>query len=210
MILTKQQILNWLENCHHILSEKKDELTQLDTAIGDGDHGVNMQRGFAKVAETLPNIADKNIGSILKSVGMTLLSQVGGASGPLYGTFFIKGGQRVLGKESLTFAEFHLLLQEGVQGIIARGRAESGDKTMCDVWLPLLKDLEGMNADAPAAVILKEALQKAEQYSAATLPLIAKKGRASYLGSRSAGHLDPGAASTVYILRALYDAVKQE
>lgn len=208
MSITKSQVLQWLENCSQIMSEQRDYLTQLDTAIGDGDHGLNMQRGFSKAMEKVATVTDKDIGTILKTVGMTLLSQVGGASGPLYGTLFIKGSQCAIGKESLSLEDLVAILKNGVDGIIARGRAEIGDKTMCDVWLPVLAELEISDQSQTITQLLESAVKKAEDSLATTIPMIAKKGRASYLGERSVGHQDPGATSTTYILRALYDAVK--
>ncbi|EEV24498.1 dihydroxyacetone kinase ADP-binding subunit [Actinobacillus minor 202] len=208
MSITKSQVLQWLENCSQIMSEQRDYLTQLDTAIGDGDHGLNMQRGFSKAMEKVATVTDKDIGTILKTVGMTLLSQVGGASGPLYGTLFIKGSQYAIGKENLSPEDLVAILKNGVDGIIARGRAEIGDKTMCDVWLPVLAELEISEQSQTITQLLESAVKKAEDSLATTIPMIAKKGRASYLGERSVGHQDPGATSTTYILRALYDAVK--
>ena len=208
MAISKQQILQWLENCNHVMSEQRDFLTQLDTEIGDGDHGLNMQRGFSKALEKIATVSDKDIGTILKTVGMTLLSQVGGASGPLYGTLFIKGSQVANGKEQLTFEELVSVFKAGVEGIVARGRAEPGDKTLCDVWLPLLDELAQADHSQPEAVLLNQAVEKAENFAKATVPMTAKKGRASYLGERSIGHADPGATSSYYLIKALAEAVK--
>lgn len=208
MTISKQQILQWLENCNQVMTEKRDFLTELDTKIGDGDHGLNMQRGFSKALEKVTTVTDKDIGTILKTVGMTLLSQVGGASGPLYGTLFIKGSQNASGKETLTFEELISVLQSGVDGIITRGRAELGDKTMCDVWLPYLAELTKSDSTKSTAEKLLQAVEKAEKFANDTIPMVAKKGRASYLGERSAGHADPGAMSSYYLLKALSDAVK--
>ncbi|ABN73190.1 dihydroxyacetone kinase subunit DhaL [Actinobacillus pleuropneumoniae] len=208
MAISKQQILQWLENCNQVMTEQRDFLTQLDTEIGDGDHGLNMQRGFSKALEKIATVSDKDIGTILKTVGMTLLSQVGGASGPLYGTLFIKGSQVANGKEQLTFEELVSIFKAGVEGIIARGRAEPGDKTLCDVWLPLLDELAQADHSQPEAVLLNQAVEKAENFAKATVPMTAKKGRASYLGERSVGHADPGATSSYYLIKALAEAVK--
>lgn len=206
-MINKTQILQWLENCRQAMDEQRDYLTRLDTEIGDGDHGLNMQRGFSKAGEKAATVADKDIGSILKTVGMTLLSQVGGASGPLYGTFFIKGAQSAVGKEEISAEELIAVIKNGVAGIIGRGRAELGDKTMCDVWLPVIDELDA-NKDQPEVKLLESAVKKAVESVAATVPLVAKKGRASYLGERSAGHADPGATSSMLIIKALADAVK--
>ncbi|PVX33424.1 dihydroxyacetone kinase DhaL subunit [Pasteurella langaaensis DSM 22999] len=208
MSMTKSQVLQWIENCNEVMTAQRDYLTQLDTEIGDADHGLNMQRGFSKALEKVATVSEKDIGTILKTVGTTLLSQVGGASGPLYGSLFIKGAQSAVGKEEISNDELITVLKQGVEGIIARGRAEIGDKTMCDVWLPVLAELDAADKSQPLAVLLESAVKKAEESVAATIPLIAKKGRASYLGERSAGHQDPGATSTMYMIKALYDAVK--
>ncbi|WP_427835225.1 dihydroxyacetone kinase subunit DhaL [Actinobacillus pleuropneumoniae] len=208
MAISKQQILQWLENCNQVMTEQRGFLTQLDTEIGDGDHGLNMQRGFSKALEKIATVSDKDIGTILKTVGMTLLSQVGGASGPLYGTLFIKGSQVANGKEQLTFEELVSIFKAGVEGIIARGRAEPGDKTLCDVWLPLLDELAQADHSQPEAVLLNQAVEKAENFAKATVPMTAKKGRASYLGERSVGYADPGATSSYYLIKALAEAVK--
>ena len=167
-----------------------------------------MQRGFSKALEKVATVSDKDISTILKTVGMTLLSQVGGASGPLYGTLFIKGSQSAVGKEEISAEELITVLKNGVDGIVARGRAELGDKTMCDVWLPVLAELNAADKSQPLTQLLENAVQKAEESLVATIPMVAKKGRASYLGERSAGHQDPGATSSTYLLKALYDAVK--
>lgn len=208
MSMTKSQVLQWLENCNEVMTAQRDYLTQLDTEIGDADHGLNMQRGFSKALEKVATVAEKDIGTILKTVGMTLLSQVGGASGPLYGSLFIKGAQSAVGKEELSNDELVTVLKQGVEGIIARGRAELGDKTMCDVWLPVLAELETADKSQSLGALFESTVKKAEESVAATIPLVAKKGRASYLGERSAGHQDPGATSTMYMIKALYDAVK--
>ncbi|WGE56367.1 dihydroxyacetone kinase subunit DhaL [Actinobacillus equuli] len=208
MAISKQQILQWLENCNQVMTEQRDFLTQLDTEIGDGDHGLNMQRGFSKALEKVATVSDKDIGTILKTVGMTLLSQVGGASGPLYGTLFIKGSQVANGKEQLTFEELISIFKAGVEGIVARGRAELGDKTLCDVWLPLLDELAQADHTQPEAVLLDQAVEKAKNFANATVPMMAKKGRASYLGERSIGHADPGATSSYYLIKALAAALK--
>ena len=124
-MLSKHHIVNWLLDCEHIFTEQRDYLTALDTDIGDGDHGLNMQRGFAKVAEKLPAVADKDIGQVLKTTGMTLLSSVGGASGPLYGTFFIRAAASSDACQSLTLGQLGKMLSDGVEGIVSRGRADA-------------------------------------------------------------------------------------
>lgn len=208
MVVTKSSILRWLENTASVMSENKDYLTQLDSPIGDADHGINMNRGFRKVLEKLPTVEDKDIGNILKTTGMTLISSVGGASGPLYGTFFMRGGMAVDSKEELTDEDLTAMLQSGVDGVIQRGRAQPGDKTMVDAWLPAMKALrESLDADHDLPVALQKAVDAAEQGMKDTIPLQAKKGRASYVGERSIGHQDPGATSSYLMLKALLDAI---
>ncbi|MGD8583783.1 MAG: dihydroxyacetone kinase subunit DhaL, partial [Chloroflexota bacterium] len=136
MTVTRDQVVKWLELTAAMMKENKDYLTQLDSPIGDADHGNNMDRGFRKVLEKLPGVADKDIGNILKTTGMTLISSVGGASGPLYGTFFMRGGMAADAKEELTGEDLAAMLQAGVDGIVQRGRAQVGDKTMVDAWTP--------------------------------------------------------------------------
>ncbi len=209
MVVTKSNILQWLEMTAAVMSENKDYLTQLDSPIGDADHGINMNRGFRKVMEKLPAVEDKDIGNILKTTGMTLISSVGGASGPLYGTFFMRGGMAVDAKEELTGDDLSAMLQSGVDGLIQRGRAQSGDKTMVDAWLPALKALrESLDNDHDLLKALEEAVSAAERGMKDTIPLQARKGRASYLGERSIGHQDPGATSSYLLLKALLDAVQ--
>ena len=202
--VTKEQVVRWLESTAAVLAENKGYLTDLDSAIGDADHGTNMDRGFNKVMEKLPTVADKDIGNILKTVGMTLISSVGGASGPLYGTFYMRGGMAADAKEELDGDDLVNVLQGAVDGIIQRGRAQPGDKTMVDALLPALAALKQAVADGqdlPAAVAA--AVAAAEQGMKDTIPLQARKGRASYLGERSIGHQDPGATSSYLILNAL-------
>lgn len=208
MTITKQQILQWLENCNQQMLLQRDYLTELDTAIGDADHGLNMARGFSKVQEKIASVADKDIGQILKTVGMTLLSQVGGASGPLYGSFFLKGAELAKDKDALSIDELIAVFKTGINAVVARGRAELGDKTLCDFWLPLIDYLEKADKNQPVAQFFAEAVAKAEQFVTQTTAMQAKKGRASYLGERSIGHQDPGASSSYYLFLALADAVK--
>lgn len=207
-MVTKEHIVRWLELTTVVLNENKDYLTQLDAAIGDADHGTNMDRGFKKVAEKLPTVADKDIGNILKTVGMTLISSVGGASGPLYGTFFQRGGMAADAKEELSDEDLVAMLQGAVDGVQARGRAQPGDKTMMDALLPAMAALKAAVAEGKgSAASLADAVAAAEQGMKDTIPLQARKGRASYLGERSIGHQDPGATSSYLILNALLEAI---
>lgn len=202
--VTKEQIVRWLEATAAVLAENKSYLTDLDSAIGDADHGTNMDRGFTKVMEKLPTVADKDIGNILKTVGMTLISSVGGASGPLYGTFYMRGGMAADAKEELSSDDLAALIQSAVEGVQQRGRAQPGDKTMIDALLPAVQALKSAVADGKSVTeAVAEAVAAAEQGMKDTIPLQARKGRASYLGERSIGHQDPGATSSYLILNAL-------
>ncbi|BBE78217.1 MULTISPECIES: dihydroxyacetone kinase subunit DhaL [Enterobacteriaceae] len=209
MSLNRNQIVDWLYRCGEVFTKESDFLTGLDRAIGDADHGLNMHRGFSKVVEKLPAIADKDIGFILKNTGMVLLSNVGGASGPLFGTFFLRAAQATQAHQSLTLVELHQMIREGAEGVISRGKAEPGDKTMCDVWLPVAESLEqaiAQNLSIPAA--LEAASQVAEKAVQSTITMQARKGRASYLGERSIGHQDPGATSVMFMVQMLAAAAK--
>ena len=204
--LDVETVLHWLQNCADTYVKHKDELTELDAAIGDADHGANMTRGFNAVQGKLDGLKDKDIGTIFKTVAMTLISTVGGASGPLYGTFFLQAGGGAGGKTTLTHQEVVSAFEAGLQGLMNRGKAVVGEKTMVDALVPALEALKPVEQDAlPAA--LDRAVVAAKKGADSTVPLVAKKGRASYLGERSAGHLDPGAASSVLLLEALQQAI---
>lgn len=209
MSVTRDQIVQWLESLAAVLSENKEYLTQLDSAIGDADHGINMTRGFNKVLEKLPGVADKDIGNVLKTTGMTLISSVGGASGPLYGTFFMRSGMAVGAKETLNREDLYELLKAGVDGIVQRGRPVLADKTMYDAWAPALDALRSaLDAGMELIPALSRAVAAAETGMKNTIPLQARKGRASYLGERSIGHQDPGATSSYLMLKALLDTLQ--
>ncbi|MCG8473735.1 MAG: dihydroxyacetone kinase subunit L [Desulfobacterales bacterium] len=209
MTISKDQIVSWMEKTAGVMAENKAFLTELDAAIGDADHGINMDRGFSKVVEKLPSVSDKDIGTLLKTVGMTLMSSVGGASGPLYGTFFMKAGMGLMKKEELDAGGLSTLMEEGVAGILQRGRANLGDKTMYDVWAPVLEGVKAGAASGKSVVeLVEESVVTAEKAVEETKPLQAKKGRASYLGERSIGHQDPGATSSALILKTLLGVLK--
>jgi dihydroxyacetone kinase-like protein len=211
MVVTKAQIIAWIEATAKVIQANKDYLTQLDSPIGDADHGINMSRGFSKVMEKLPSVVDTDIGTILKTIGMTLMSSVGGASGPLYGTFFMRAGTSAAAKQELSGDDLFNLLQAGVDGVVQRGRAQLQDKTMYDAWVPALAALRaGLDKDQPILAAVEEAVVAAERGRNDTIPLQARKGRASYLGERSIGHQDPGATSTHLILKALLDTLQTE
>ena len=208
--LTRDHIVRWITHLAAVLEENKDYLTQLDAAIGDADHGINMDRGFKKVLSQLPSVQDKDIGTILKTVGMALISSVGGAGGPLYGTLFMRAGMAVGSKYELTAEDLVAMWRAAVEGVIQRGRAQLGDKTMVDALLPAVEAMQQALAQGGDIVaILQAGVAAAEKGRDATIPLVARKGRASYLGERSAGHLDPGATSSHLLLKTLLDVVTE-
>jgi len=202
MTISRQDALEWIKSVANVLTENKDYLTELDSAIGDADHGANMFRGFQAVLAKLPGVSDKDIGTIFKTVGMTLVSTVGGASGPLYGTFFMQAGTASAGKQELTAADWGAALEAAVNGVVMRGKAVLGDKTMVDALTPALEAFKDAVAEnVTIGMALARSVQAAEEGMKATIPLVARKGRASYLGERSAGHQDPGATSSYLILK---------
>lgn len=204
-----KKILTILSKINFRLQENKDFLTGLDSAIGDGDHGINMSRGFLAVMEKLPQMEDKDIATILKNVGMTLVSTVGGASGPLYGTAFMRAGAAAAGKTALRGADFLALLDAAVEGIRQRGKAEKGEKTMLDALIPALEAFEAEHASgASPRRALERAVDAAREGVEHTKTIIATKGRASYLGERSLGHQDPGATSALLMLEALLESLE--
>jgi len=208
-VITRDAILSWLQCYRQVLGENKDYLTRLDSAIGDADHGANMDRGFAAVVDKLTAVADKDIGAILKTVGMTLVSTVGGAGGPLYGTLFMQAGQAEAGKTEMTDQDVVALFEAALKGVIVRGKAELGDKTMVDALTPAVNALKAaVDGGAPLDDALQQAVAAAEQGMKDTIPLQARKGRASYLGERSIGHQDPGATSSYLILNALLETMR--
>ncbi|KLV04261.1 dihydroxyacetone kinase [Photobacterium aquae] len=208
MQIEKQHIVTWLNLCADTFARNQDFLTDLDRDIGDADHGLNMNRGFSKVRENLPKVQEQNISAILKNTGMTLLSSIGGASGPLYGTLFIRTAASVGAREVLSFAEFIDDLKSGVDGVVSRGKAEQGDKTMCDVWLPVLQHVKtALEKGTDGEYLLDEMVESAEKCAISTIEMRAKKGRASYLGERSIGHQDPGATSSMLMIKALKQAM---
>ncbi len=202
--MDKEQILQWLQTFATEIGQNKQYLTELDAAIGDADHGINMDRGFKKAIAQLPNVTDQDIGSILKTVSMTLISSIGGASGPLYGTFFLRASTVVAGKSELTAQDLLEMLQAGLDGVLQRGKAQLGDKTMVDVLSPAVVafgQASGTNKVMLAA--MQQAVAAAQEGLQNTIPMLAKKGRASYLGERSMGHQDPGATSSYLMLKSL-------
>ncbi|MBO5246301.1 MAG: dihydroxyacetone kinase subunit L [Eubacterium sp.] len=190
-----------------VMEENKEFLTDLDNVIGDGDHGINMARGFAEVEKQAEGLAQKDIGNILKSVGMTLVSKVGGSSGPLYGTAFMKAGMLIGDKAEIGIEDFLGGLDAGIEGIKARGKSTAGEKTMLDAMIPALDAMkEKQAAGASVKEILDAGVAAAQAGVEATKPMVATKGRASYLGERSVGHQDPGATSFALLLAEIAKA----
>src|SRR6185503_215787 len=192
MQITAEHVIRFIEGVAARIKEHRNELTQLDSPIGDADHGINLDRGFTAVVEKLPTVADKDIGTILKTTGMTLVSTVGGASGPLYGTAFMRAGMALADRYELTEAEVVAALEAALEGIMARGKARRGEKTMVDAIAPgidVLKEAQVSGEDFLSA--MRRSVAAVEAGMKATIPMLATKGRASYLGQRSVGHQDP-------------------
>lgn len=202
------QLTKIIQKISTTLQENKEFLTELDNVIGDGDHGINLARGFKEVDVKLPTLAGGDVGNIIKSVGMTLVSKVGGASGPLYGTAFMKAGAVAAGEQTLSAERFIQMLEAAIEGIQMRGKAVRGEKTMLDALIPAyitLKNVYGESDDIKYA--LERAIVSAKEGVEYTKTIIATKGRASYLGERSIGHQDPGATSALLILEAIHKSL---
>jgi dihydroxyacetone kinase-like protein len=199
-----EDAVRFLRRYAEVIAENKEYLTQLDSAIGDADHGINMDRGMQAALAKIEQVPNGDIGNLMKTVGMTLVSTVGGAGGPLYGTLFLQFGIATAGKAELEPEDWALALEKGVEGVQMRGQAEPGDKTMVDALIPAR---DAYRAALEEGASFEEALRRsaaaAEEGMKATIPLVARKGRASYLGERSAGHQDPGATSSYLLLRTV-------
>jgi dihydroxyacetone kinase-like protein len=208
VVLDVNWAVKWLTLCAQSMAENRVWLIELDRAIGDSDHGENMDRGFQAVLDKLAEAPPETPGAAFKLTAMTLMSKVGGAAGPLYGTAFLRAATSVGDALELEPAAFAGALVAARDGIVARGKAESGDKTMVDAWTPAADAALIAAADGTGTVleVLVAAAEAAEAGAVATDPMVARKGRASYLGERSAGHRDPGAASSALILRAAVGA----
>jgi dihydroxyacetone kinase-like protein len=208
-MFSSEQAVAWVRRTAAVIEEHAAELTKLDAAIGDGDHGANMARGFRAVLERLEGLpGDATIGAVFRAVSMALIGKVGGASGPLYGTFYLAMGRSIGEQTEVDDAAVAAGLRAGLDGVVARGKAQLEDKTMVDALHPALEALDaalGEGKDLGAALDAAEAA--ARQGVAATVPLVARKGRASYLGERSRDHQDPGATSSHLIVEALADVV---
>ena len=208
MQITAEHVIRFLEGVATRIKERRDELTQLDSAIGDADHGANLDRGFTAVLAKLPSVADKDIGTILKTAGMTLVSTVGGASGPLYGTAFMRAGMALTDRYELTEGDLLAALEAALEGIMARGKAQRGEKTMIDAIAPGIDALKDATASQLSPLEAGQiALQAVQEGAQATIPMLATKGRASYLGERSVGHQDPGATSALYIAQVMLETI---
>jgi dihydroxyacetone kinase-like protein len=209
-VFTAAQAVSWVRASAAVIEEHAAALTRLDAAIGDGDHGTNMNRGFKAALQRLDGLEATDFGSVFKAVGMALISKVGGASGPLYGSFYLAAGKDLGDAETVEDGALAAALRAGYDGVVARGKAQLEDKTMLDAWHPAL---EALDAELAAGSDLGAALDQAERAAQAgmkaTIPLVARKGRSSYLGERSRDHQDPGATSTHLLVKALADVVNE-
>ena len=198
------KILFLLGKMKEAIDENAQFLTDLDAAIGDNDHGINMARGFKKIADDLPSLEGKDIGAVLKKAGMDLVSTVGGSSGPLYGTAFMKAGAAAAGKKEIDMTDFLTMMEDAIAGVQMRGKAVRGEKTMLDSMIPALEAMKtaAQSGEDPKSV-LEAGVAAAKDGVEYTKTIIATKGRASYLGERSIGHQDPGATSFLVLLEAI-------
>jgi dihydroxyacetone kinase-like protein len=196
--ITVDELKNWLQEYARLIAENRTLLSELDAAIGDGDHGTNMDRGMQAV---IGDLAGDSVGDVAKHAGMTLVSKVGGASGPLYGTFFLRFAAAAGTAGAIDAGQFGAAMRAGLDGIVARGKAEPEDKTMFDALAPAVQILE-TSAAGDFADALRAAAEAADKGRDATIPMLARKGRASYLGERSIGHQDPGATSAALLILA--------
>ena len=206
--ISYDEMVAWIHRFADVITERRAELTRLDTAIGDADHGTNMYRGIRAAVERVDTLDGDDISAALKGVGMALVSKVGGAAGPLYGTMFLQMANAAGGGSELDLAGWTQMLEAGLKGVQMRGKAEPGDKTMVDALAPAVEALQRAQEDGaelPAA--LEQSAQAAREGMEKTVPMVARKGRASYLGERSAGHQDPGATSSYLLLQAAVDAL---
>jgi dihydroxyacetone kinase-like protein len=205
-MIHQEDVLAWINALQKIYNDHKEYLTDLDSAIGDADHGINMDRGFTTVKAELAKNPPQDISAALKIVAMTLIRTVGGASGPLYGTFFLRASDACLGKTELQVSDLVALFEAGLKGIVQRGKAQLGDKTMVDALTPAINAMkQSLQGEADFTQILQQGVAAAKKGMEGTLPLQAKKGRASYLGERSIGHQDPGATSAYLLLKTAFD-----
>lgn len=210
MGLTLKEVLYIFEKIENKITLNKQFLTDLDAAIGDGDHGINLSKGFRVAKEKIENVDFKDWGEILKTVGMAIVSNVGGASGPLYGTAFMKASMLGKGKTEITLLDYRDILQASIDGVKMRGKGEEGDKTMLDALIPAYNELcKGIENNTSILETLQNSVVAAKSGVDYTKLIAAKKGRASYLGDRSIGHQDPGATSSSMILEVIFETVKE-
>ena len=203
MAVDRDAVLEWFAELQRVYAANREWLTELDSAIGDADHGSNMERGFSAVKVELDKDAATDIGAIFKTVAATLIKTVGGASGPLYGTFFLRAGVACPNRTELAAPDVEAMFRVGIEGVAQRGKASLRDKTMLDALLPAVDAMQSrLAAGASTGEMLASAAEAAERGMRATIPLQARKGRASYLGPRSVGHQDPGATSSYLLIRA--------
>jgi dihydroxyacetone kinase-like protein len=211
MPITTDDVLTCLHRMADVIDENKKHLTKLDAAIGDADHGINMDRGFKSILKKMPSVEDKDAGTILKTAGMALVSSVGGAGGPLYGTAFMQAGMAVAGKYELEGKDILAALDSALKGVVMRGKANLDDKTMVDAITPAVEAMqEALENGAGTLEALDEAAAAAKQGMTDTIPMLAKKGRASYLGERSIGHQDPGATSSYLLIQTMADVAREK
>ena len=209
-MFTAAQAVSWVRASAAVIDENAAALTRLDAAIGDGDHGTNMNRGFKAVLQRLDGLEAADFGSVFKAVGMALIGKVGGASGPLYGSFYLAVGKGLGEVEAVEDGALAAALRAGYEGVVARGKAQLEDKTMLDAWHPALEAMDtALAGGSDLGHALDQAERAAEAGMKATIPLVARKGRASYLGERSRDHQDPGATSTHLLVKALADVVNE-
>lgn len=211
MVLDKQFFADSLAKMAELAEENRDYWTKLDSDIGDGDHGINLSIGFRAVNANLQDNLEKaaDVTALLKKSGMLLLSKVGGASGPLYGSFFIKMGKDDAGKGAVSFPEFAGMLKNGVAAVQQRGKAEIGDKTMIDALQPGIEYLEAHKNDDDPVAVMEETVSIMKKGAESTIPLIAKKGRAMRLGERAVGHKDPGSESSWMLMNVFLEEMKK-
>jgi dihydroxyacetone kinase-like protein len=205
-MVSRDNLLAWVEALQQVYADNKDYLTGLDSAIGDADHGINMNRGFTAVKAELEKTNPQDVSAVLKTVAMALIRTVGGAAGPLYGTFFMRASAVCAGKNELQPADVIVMFEAGLDGVLQRGKAELNDKTMVDALRPALTAMQqALASGSDLKEILQQGVSAAEEGMKNTIPLQAKKGRASYLGERSIGHQDPGATSSYLMLKTAAD-----
>ena len=210
LMLNKSYFIETLKKLAAMAEENRDHLSKLDSDIGDGDHGINLTIGFREVEKQLPQLSESvtDIAELMKKVGMILLSKVGGASGPLYGSFFMKMATHIIGKQEVTFKEFCQMYQDGVEAVQMRGKAELNDKTMLDALIPGLAILKDYQEGDDPINTLENCVNEMKLGSDKTIPLMAKKGRALRLGERAVGHRDPGSESAWMIMNIFLQQLK--